>query len=104
MAEDGVQEALIAAATQWPVEGIPSNPRGWLYHVAMRRVADHVRSDMARRRREGATASAVWADWAFIPPADEQVSASGDESLALLVMFCHPSLPPASAVSLTSRA
>src|SRR5262249_27853667 len=51
-AEDAVQEALIAAATQWPNEGIPSNPKGWLYQVAMRRLTDEVRSESARRRRE----------------------------------------------------
>jgi predicted RNA polymerase sigma factor len=38
--EDGVQEALLAAAVQWPVEGVPDNPRGWLLTVAGRRLAD----------------------------------------------------------------
>nr|WP_305070610.1 sigma factor [Micromonospora tarensis] len=33
-AEDAVQEALLAAATQWPTEGLPANPRGWLIQVA----------------------------------------------------------------------
>lgn len=28
-AEDAAQEALIAAAVQWPEEGVPDNPRGW---------------------------------------------------------------------------
>ena len=49
-AEDAVQEALIAAAAQWSAEGIPANPRGWLYHVALRRMTDRIRSEMARRR------------------------------------------------------
>jgi predicted RNA polymerase sigma factor len=66
-AEDAVQEALIAAAAQWPADGIPRNPRGWLYHVALRRITDHLRGKMARRRREDAVASEVWADWAFVP-------------------------------------
>ena len=35
--EDAVQEALLAAATQWPVEGIPANPKGWLITAASRR-------------------------------------------------------------------
>ncbi|HEY0990266.1 MAG TPA: sigma factor, partial [Kofleriaceae bacterium] len=51
-AEDAVQEALVAAAIHWPVEGIPDNPRGWLIHVAGRRMIDHVRTEAARRRRE----------------------------------------------------
>ena len=56
-AEDAVQEALIAAAAQWPMEGIPTNPRGWLYQVAVRRLTDEIRRDLARRRREEAIAS-----------------------------------------------
>src|SRR5262245_13538610 len=52
-AEDAVQEALLAAAVQWPREGVPDNPRGWLIHVAVRRMTDHVRAELARRRREG---------------------------------------------------
>src|SRR5262245_26633691 len=50
--EDAVQEALIAASTQWPRDGMPDNPRAWLTRVASRRMTDHVRSEMARRRRE----------------------------------------------------
>src|ERR1700721_1896305 len=55
-AEDAVQEALVAAALQWPKEGIPDNPRGWLIQVAARRMTDHLRSELARRRRESAVA------------------------------------------------
>ena len=50
--EDAVQEALLAAAAQWPADGVPANPRGWLVTVASRRLTDQVRSDDARRRRE----------------------------------------------------
>ena len=46
-AEDAVQEALIAAAQQWPEAGVPANPRGWLYQVAVRRLTDHVRTETA---------------------------------------------------------
>lgn len=103
-AEDAVQEALIAAASQWPAEGIPNNPRGWLFHVAMRRLADHVRSEVARRRREDAVASEVWADWAFVPPPDVDVGVDQDDTLVLLFMCSHPALTPPSAIALTLRA
>jgi len=103
-AEDAVQEALIAAAKQWPVEGVPANPRGWLYHVALRRLTDHLRSDLARRRREDAAAGEVWAEWAFVPPPGSALEGEGDDSLALLFMCCHPSLTPPSAIALTLRA
>ena len=83
-AEDAVQEALIAAASRWPAEGLPRNPRGWLYHAALRRLTDQVRSEMARRRREEAVAGEVWAEWAFVPPPEADPGADHDDTLALL--------------------
>jgi predicted RNA polymerase sigma factor len=103
-AEDALQEALIAAALQWPEAGIPANPRGWLYHVALRRLTDHLRSELARRRREEIVASELWAEWVFVPPPDVDVGVEGDDTLALLFMCCHPALTPASAIALTLRA
>ncbi len=103
-AEDAVQEALIAAASQWPAQGIPDNPRGWLFHVATRRLTDHVRSEMARRRREDAVGTELWAEWAFVPPPDAEVAADRDDTLLLLFMCCHPALTPSSAIALTLRA
>jgi RNA polymerase sigma factor (sigma-70 family) len=103
-AEDAIQEALIAAALQWPDAGIPANPQGWLYHVALRRLTDQVRSEMARRRREDAVASELWAEWAFVPPPDAEVRADRDDTLTLLFMCCHAALTPASAIALTLRA
>ncbi len=46
-AEDAVQEALLTASRQWPDDGVPDNPRGWLITVAQRRLTDQLRS---RRR------------------------------------------------------
>src|SRR5215472_7412566 len=57
--EDAVQEAVLAAAVQWPAEGVPDNPRGWLLTVASRRFIDQLRSDQARRERERATVTEV---------------------------------------------
>src|SRR5262245_31287550 len=103
-AEDAVQEALIAAATQWVAKGVPKNPRGWLFHVAARRLTDQVRNELARRRREEAVASDVWAEWAFVPPPEAEVEAETDDTLVLLFMCCHPALTPPSAIALTLRA
>src|SRR3954468_16634206 len=69
-AEDAVQEALLAAAMQWPGQGVPENPRGWLIHVAARRMTDHLRADLARRRRETAVATQLAAEEPYAPPAD----------------------------------
>ena len=53
LAEDATQEALAAAAAQWPRDGLPESPRGWLVTVASRRLTDLLRSEQARRHREG---------------------------------------------------
>ena len=93
-----------AAAAQWPVEGLPTNPRGWLYHVALRRITDHLRSELARRRREDAVASELWAEWAFVPPPDAGMEVDDDDTLTLIFMCCHPALTQPSAIALTLRA
>jgi RNA polymerase sigma factor (sigma-70 family) len=103
-AEDAVQEALIAAARQWPRAGLPDNPRGWLYRVAVRRLTDHVRSEEARRRREEAVASDPDAADGLAPPGDEASASDRDDQLLLLFMCCHPALTAPSAIALTLRA
>ena len=103
-AEDAVQEALLAAATQWPAEGLPANPRAWLVRVASRRLTDMLRSEHARRRREDATADWVLPADRFAPAADAAVPDDGDDTLVLLFMCCHPSLSQASQIALTLRA
>ena len=103
-AEDAVQEALIAAAAQWPEQGVPRNPRGWLYHVATRRLTDRMRSEISRRRREDEVASEVWAEWAFVPSPDEDPQVEQDDALTLLFLCCHPALTAPSQIALTLRA
>ena len=95
LAEDAVQEALLSAATHWPAEGIPENPRGWLIQAGTRKLFDIVRSEQARRRREILAAS--------LSPGPGEVS-ERDDTLTVLFMCCHPSLTPASAIALTLRA
>ena len=103
-AEDAVQEALIAAAAQWPTDGLPDNPRGWLITVAVRRMTDHIRAEIARRRRESDTAEAATTQWPAIDDVPELGHADHDDTLVLLYMCCHPALTPSSAVALTLRA
>ncbi len=100
-AEDAVQEALLAAAMQWPREGVPENPRGWLIQVAVRRIVDHLRSEEARRRREEAAVEAARTreGMAGMTTAPEE-----DDTLILFFMCCHPALTLVSAIALTLRA
>lgn len=100
--EDAVQEALIAAAAQWPGAGVPDNPRGWLIRVAMRRLTDSLRSDVARRNREAIVAEET--PVAVAPVLDVPPAIDPDDTLILLFMCCHPALTPASAIALTLRA
>jgi len=100
--EDAVQEAMIAAAERWPGDGIPDNPRGWLFQVAQRRMTDHFRSESARRNREALVAEET--PVAVAPSMDGQPGSDSDDTLVLLFMCCHPALTAASAIALTLRA
>jgi RNA polymerase sigma factor (sigma-70 family) len=100
-AEDAVQEALLAAATQWPTDGVPDNPKGWLITVAARRLTDLLRSEQARRRREDTVAR-----WE-VPrqqAGTADSTADSDDTLILLFMCCHPALSAPSQIALTLRA
>lgn len=94
--EDAVQDALLSAAQQWPVDGVPDSPQGWLVTVASRRLIETMRSDAARRRREETTAQ--------LQPPDGDVAPSEDDTLTLLSLCCHPALTRPSQVALTLRA
>ncbi|MGH9129165.1 MAG: RNA polymerase sigma factor [Acidimicrobiales bacterium] len=102
-AEDATQEALLAASVQWPRDGLPRNPKGWLIAVASRRLTDLLRSDQARRRREDTVAR-----WSLVAlgedAVDEANPAGADDMLVLLFMCCNPSLAVASQIALTLRA
>jgi RNA polymerase sigma factor (sigma-70 family) len=96
--EDAVQEAILAASIQWPTEGTPANPRGWLITVASRKLIDQVRSEHARREREStsATEAETRGDTDDVP--------GQDDTLVLLFLCCHPVLTAASQIALTLRA
>jgi RNA polymerase sigma factor (sigma-70 family) len=94
--EDAVQEALLAAATQWRVEGVPTNPQGWLVTVASRRRIELYRNELARRRREERVA--------MLEVNDHELTTEKDDALTLLFLCCHPSLTVPSQVALTLRA
>ncbi len=95
--EDALQEALVAAAEQWPEDGLPESPRAWLIHVARRRLTDGVRSQSSRREREAMVVS-------LVPAEAQEHLVTVDDTLDLFFMCCHPSLSSASATALTLRA
>jgi RNA polymerase sigma factor (sigma-70 family) len=107
LAEDATQEALLAAARQWPADGVPDNPRAWLITVASRRLVDRLRSDRARADRERLVARHAGPESYVAPAADEPTGSAveeRDDSLTLLLLCCHPALTRPSQVALTLRA
>jgi RNA polymerase sigma factor (sigma-70 family) len=102
-AEDAVQEALVAAAEQWPQDGVPDNPRGWLLTVASRRMRNAIRGESARRRREETVAASA-APEELVAPAADAVPPDRDDTLTLLFLCCHPALSPTSQIAITLRA
>jgi RNA polymerase sigma factor (sigma-70 family) len=102
--EDAVQEALLAAAAQWPVQGWPDNPKAWLVTVASRRLTDQLRSNAARRRREETEAARTPPPLDGADFGDAGSPPARDDTLTLLFLCCHPALSPASQVALTLRA
>ncbi|MFD3937366.1 RNA polymerase sigma factor [Streptomyces sp. NPDC058611] len=103
-AEDAVQEALLAAARQWPGEGRPRNPRGWLIRVASRRLVDQLRADDARRRREETAAALTPRDAFTAPPPGEDRAPAEEDTLALLFLCCGAELSTEARTALTLRA
>ena len=102
--EDAVQEALVAAASAWSAGAVPENPRGWLLTVATRRLIDEVRSDRARRAREDRIALAAEPSALVVPGPETDQPPEHDDTLALLIMCCHPALTAPSQIALTLRA
>ncbi|MEV7517928.1 RNA polymerase sigma factor [Streptomyces diastaticus] len=99
VAEDAVQEALIAAGQRWPAEGVPQDPRSWLIRVGHRRMVDLLRAEQARHRREQEVGRTELVLGTRAAPAG-----GTDDSLTLLLLCCHPRLSPVSRVALTLRA
>jgi len=94
--EDALQEALLGATARWRTDGLPRNPRAWLFSVASRRLIDLWRNESARRLREERAAMTSSALGKSMPAEDDE--------LTLFMLCCHPALTPTSQVALTLRA
>jgi RNA polymerase sigma factor (sigma-70 family) len=88
-AEDLVQDAVEAALTRWPVDGVPDRPDAWLFTVARRRGLDVLRREIRHRDK---LALVAW-------PGDPEP----DDRLRLIFTCCHPALPRSAQVALTLR-
>jgi predicted RNA polymerase sigma factor len=86
-AEDALSEAFAAALADWPRNGCPSNPEGWLLTVARRKMID-----AARRHTSGEAAAGqlrLLAQGLDAAAADAELP---DRRLALLFACAHPAI------------
>ena len=100
-AEEALHDAFRAALEQWPLEGIPANPRAWLVSTGRFKAIDAGRR---RKRFDALDDIGEKADVAFIDTAawadDESVE---DDRLRLIFTCCHPALAGDAQVALTLR-
>ncbi len=103
LAEEAMQEAFASAVEQWPLVGMPANPRAWLVNVGRYKGIDRLRRLMLfRQKRRDLEAEAAIARQ--IAPAEVDDDAFGDDMLRLIFTCCHPALAIDTQVALTLRA
>ena len=101
LAEDALQDAFRAAAEQWPVEGIPANPRAWLVSAGRFKAIDGLRRRTRFDTPLDSVADHLSSDAA--DPAEQVDDVVKDDQLRLIFTCCHPALPPDARLALTLR-
>ena len=100
LAEDALQEAMLAALERWPIDGTPERPGGWLMTTARRKALDHLRREAKRGDKEHT------AQGQFAPIDGEgemEAGAVPDDQLRLIFTCCHPAFEPDAQIALTLR-
>jgi RNA polymerase sigma-70 factor (ECF subfamily) len=100
LAEDAVQDAVLAALASWPRTGVPDDPRAWLTVTARRKAYDVLRREAVRPAKEGAASRELVAE-EVVPMEPE--SAVRDDLLRLVFTCCHPALAREAQVALALR-
>jgi RNA polymerase sigma-70 factor, ECF subfamily len=106
LAEDAMQDAFAAAVYQWPIEGIPANPRAWLVNVGRHKAIDRLRRHMrflAKRRQIEADLASDHRIGQWIPEDTAEDGELEDDVLRLIFTCCHPALPEEARIALTLR-
>ncbi|ADB48909.1 RNA polymerase sigma factor [Conexibacter woesei] len=99
VAEDAVQEAVVAALRSWPRTGVPAEPRAWLTVTARNRAIDILRRERARAGKEREATELARLRTPELPPE----SVVRDDQLRLIFTCCHPTLSPEARVALALR-
>jgi len=104
LAEELVQEALVAALETWPSAGAPERPGAWLMATARRRALDHLRRDKMLARKHAALARTLEIEEQATPDLAARLDDDiGDERLRLIFTACHPLLSREARTALTLR-
>jgi RNA polymerase sigma-70 factor (ECF subfamily) len=98
LAEEALQDAMVAALERWPTTGTPDNPGAWLLTTARRKAVDRIRREAKRDDKQRAALR-----WAQEDPEEANMSAIEDDRLRLIFTCCHPALPTEAQVALTLR-
>jgi len=101
VAEEALQDAYAKALQRWPLDGVPTNPQGWLATVAYRRGLDLIRRERRTQGNSEASLAALVAP-AWEPP-EEEAHCVADERLSLIFTCCHPALAQSAQVALALR-
>ena len=100
LAEEALHDAFAAAAVQWPVEGMPRNPRAWLVSAGRFKAIDRVRR---RVRFDRAAAEIAYQYETEMAEPEAEMQAFADDTLRLVFTCCHPALPRDAQVAMTLR-
>jgi RNA polymerase sigma-70 factor (ECF subfamily) len=101
LAEDAEHDAFIAAAEQWPRDGVPANPVAWLVSVGRFKAIDRLRRD-ARFASIDDHADTI--EQIPDPAAGQgEQETIQDDRLRLIFTCCHPSLSEEARIALTLR-
>ncbi|HNO95154.1 MAG TPA: sigma factor, partial [Anaerolineales bacterium] len=98
LAEDALQDALIAALEQWKQDGVPRNPAAWITTIAKRKAIDRIRRDSNFTRKQQVILDSLKGDE---DDEEEEMETIPDERLKLMFTCCHPSLNLDAQVALT---
>jgi len=100
LAEDALQEAMVAALEQWGAE-VPRDPAAWLVRVAFHKAIDRIRRARLDHEKRGVIAGASEGEAGYEPEVEDPLAA--DDTLRLIFLCCHPALPFEGQVALTLR-
>src|SRR5688500_14296462 len=99
LAEEVVQDALIAAMQTWPMRGVPDDPGGWLFKVARNRALDVLRRQTSLREKEPHIVALV--DRAGSHDDAAFAHELRDDQLRMMLMCCHPAIAEEAGIALT---